>query len=120
MNLAKLKAIAEKRTSGRWRACGNLLQGCAAVRTNTKDLLNFIDIPPTMESADNARFIAAAANHFDAMLAVCEAAKEMEKVYQKIKDRGLIGQRDLYQWYQDEADLFYPMFQSLKALEEIE
>lgn len=48
---------------------------------------------------------------------VAKAAKEFKPVYDKIKDRGLIGQRDLYKWYQDENDLFYPLFRALEALE---
>ena len=108
--LSKLLELNAKRTKGPW------MPHIASVPGEGYDTL-FVDCEKPC-TGDDLRLISAAANNFEAMLRVIECAQEFKKVYDKVKERGLIGQRDLYKWYQDEADLFYPLFNSLAAFEE--
>lgn len=70
------------------------------------------------EFSDRLNFGIRAPDDIRILLAVADGLKDLKIIYQKIKDRSLIGQRDLYKWYQDEADAIGSLFIALKALEE--
>jgi hypothetical protein len=122
MNLAKLREFAEKRTMERWDCCYDGSSDWSVGLAEDPQTLRICGVERFQGDWDagsnNAAFIAAAANHFDAMLAVCDAAKEFTQAFSVMfhQGSGLVNGPKTFECH----DLTARLKEALQALEAIE
>lgn len=75
--LEQLDEAEKAATPGPWLACGDILNGCVAISAKgviRKDLFRSYD-SPNMQSADDARLVAACRNNIRALIDIAKAAE---------------------------------------------